>query len=528
MASAIQIVPKWQFPHVETYIYDNTEVTDIPVAEVDDSVKTIHVFRSAKGIDNKIIKVTDQKVLTNTFGKTDYKKYGQALMMPFASLSSEKTSVYCMRVMPDDATYANSALYAYYRTATVTVKEPVVDEAGDPVYAEDGVTQNTQDVQKQVFQVMFRSKSFNPTINTTTNRLENDGGLSAVHNKKEFDALVKDNIANVEPVDGGDVWKCLPLIKFRSVGRGIYGNSYKWRITKNAEYEKDYEKKIYTFEIMSAENGVEKVATYVGGLITTIINGESTLIDDVIETYDVGEYPVDISVYEESFDIIYDEYVDFLKNIAGTTGVELKVPGRDEFDLLFGKELNATTNYEYFQTVSPDADGYPIPDDVDGVVMGDALGVYLNGGYDGAFSTFIDPDNKTTINGAYELISKEDFSAATRSGISHLNVKESTVEDYMYARAFNGMLDKSILSVRRVPADYLLDANYSYFTKISLAEFAIGRADALLYLDTGVEYETFSSAVTKNLKKLYSGIFANRLISINAHSWKVSDPCRRP
>ena len=72
MASAIQIVPKGQYPHVETFIYDNTEVYDTPSTVVDDSIKTIHVFRSGKGIDNKIVKITDQKVFADIFGKTDY------------------------------------------------------------------------------------------------------------------------------------------------------------------------------------------------------------------------------------------------------------------------------------------------------------------------------------------------------------------------------------------------------------------------------------------------------------------------
>ena len=39
MASTIQIVPKFQHPHVESYIYDNTRYEDIPATEVDDSIK---------------------------------------------------------------------------------------------------------------------------------------------------------------------------------------------------------------------------------------------------------------------------------------------------------------------------------------------------------------------------------------------------------------------------------------------------------------------------------------------------------
>ena len=527
MASAIQIVPKGQFPHVESFIYDNTEVTDIPSTEVDDTIKTIHLFRSGKGIDNKLVKKTDTSSFSDTFGKTDYKKYGQALMMPFASLGSGKTSVYCMRIMPDDATYANSALYAYYRTANVTVQEVVVDELGETVYGEDGITPETKEVQKQVFQVMFRAKSFAPSVSATTGRLTEAGGESAVHNSTELDKLVKAAVEDITATDGGEAWTGVPLVCFRSVGRGLYGNNYKWRITKNAEYEKDYERKIYTFEIMSSENGIEKIATYVGSLVTSVLNNESMLIDDVISEYDLGDYPVDIKVYEESVELIYDAYASFLSTLASTTGVELEVPDLDEFDVLFGKELNSSVNYEYFQAITPDDDLYPIADDNEGVAMGDAIGVFLNGGHDGAFGTFIDSEKKTTVNGALEKLTSEDVAGASKLGITNLKVGESTYEDLMYAKAFTGITDKAILSVRRTPADYILDANYSYSVKQILAQFAITRADALLYLDTGADYDTFSTASLFTLKKLYSGIFTDRIISLNAHMMKAEDPYTR-
>jgi len=543
MASVIQIVPKGQYPHVETFIYDNTEVNDTPSTEVDDTIKTIHVFRSGKGIDNKIVKITSQPDFTETFGKTDYKKYGQALMMPYASLASERTSVYCMRLMPDDAAYANSAIYAYYRLANVTVKEPVLDENGKVTYEEDGYTVKTQEVEKQVFQVMFRSASFAPTVNAETNRLENDS--TAVIDDKTFDSLIKASIEDIEATDGGENWVCVPLMRSRLVGRGIYGDDYKWRITKNAEYEKDYEKKIYTFEIMSAENGLEKSATYVGSLVTSVVNNESMFIDDIISEYDEGEYPVAINVYEESVEIIYNAYKKFLYSVAKETGEEIVVPDKDEFDLLFGMELNTNTPYEYFQVLTPPTEtvtaedgsvsvvpnGYPVPDDANAIVMGDTIGIPYAGGYDGSFSMFVDTENKTVVNGALETISAADYATAVRNGILHLQKDKvgtrdaSTVEDFMYAKAFAGMLDKSILSVRRTPADYLLDANYSYYTKHSFVQFALARNDALVYIDTGVEYDSFTNAVLETLKAdYYESIFADRLVSVNAHHMKVSDP----
>lgn len=527
MASEIQIVPKWQFPHVETFIYDNTEVTDTSTVETDDSFKTIHVFRSGKGIDNKIVKKTDLSDFTDTFGKTDYKKYGQPLMMPVASLNTGLTSVYAMRVMPEDSTYANAVLYAYYRTVDTTITEAVVDPiTGEQAYGgDDGVTPQTKTVTKKMFQVMFRSVNYGPTVE--------DGVVTAgIFTAKDLDAAVKAdtvNNKNIEDPDGvSPEWVCVPLLKFRSVGHGIYGNDYRWRITKNTEYEKDYEKKIYTFEILNDDNGVEKVATYVGTIITSSINSSSVLIDDVISNYDDGTYPVDISVYEDSVDAFYTAYSNFLTELATDTGVELTVPDEDEFDIFFGKDLNAETSYSNYLIVDSTSDLYPLQSDENAVSLSDVMGSYLGGGHDGSFAFTLNEDN-TVTNGALTLLNSSDYTKkyyvdAVRSGINYLGIEDATVEDYIYAKAFNGLLDKAILSTRRTPADYLLDANYSYYTKISLAQFAITRNDAVCYIDTGMDYDTFSSSNLRTLEDKFSGIFMNRAISINAHSYKVADP----
>ena len=161
MASTIQIVPKFQHPHVESYIYDNTRYEDIPDTEVDDSIKYIAVFRSDKGIDNTFVKMTNQKQFVDTYGKTNYQKFGQPLMMPYAELGSGDASVNCMRIMPDDATRANSCLLVYYRTATRTVGA----EGEEPGTVEP------------VFQVIFRQVSFSPELDATTGRFAKETNI---------------------------------------------------------------------------------------------------------------------------------------------------------------------------------------------------------------------------------------------------------------------------------------------------------------------------------------------------------------
>lgn len=523
MASSVQIVPKWHFPHVETYVYDNTEVTDTQNVTVDDSVKTIHVFRSSKGIDNKVIKKTNTDDFESTWGKTDYKKYGQPLMMPYASLSSGRASTFNMRIMPDDATYANMVLFAYFRVASITVAEPSLDENGDEQYNEEGAL-ITEDVTKSVFQIMYRFKFYSPEVDPSTNRLVADGD-KGVTTKADLIAKIKSDteIKKVED-DGNGPWTCLPIIYGYMTGHGIYGNKYKWRVTRNQDYEKDYGKRMYTFEVLNTEGTLQSVVPYVGTIAPCVYDNRSVIIQDVIDDYELGDYPAQLSVFDENVDTMYKAYSTFLSELAGDTGVEISLPDEDQVDFLFGTELNSSVKYSNMQIIGPDSTEYPIVDDPNAVNIADVLGIPFGGGYDGAFSTFIDVESGETINGALELITKDIYVKAIRNGITHLKMGEATMEDYVYALAFVGKLDKSILSKRRVPSDYLLDANYSEPTKLSFAQFGLLRDDAVIYIDTGIDYDTFSTSVLRKLKNSYSKIYANRLFSINAHAENREDP----
>ena len=52
MAQANQIVPKFSFPHVETYMNDYTQVTDEKGTPNSPAVTQIYAVTSSKGIDN--------------------------------------------------------------------------------------------------------------------------------------------------------------------------------------------------------------------------------------------------------------------------------------------------------------------------------------------------------------------------------------------------------------------------------------------------------------------------------------------
>ena len=446
MASSVQIVPKYQHPHVETYVYDNTFYTEDSSVEVDDSIKLIAVFSSGKGIDNKFVKKTNLKSFTDTFGKSNPKKYGQPLMMPIAALNTGVASVWCMRVMPTNAAYANSVLSAYYKA----------------------------DVDSKMFTVKYKAKSFT------------DG--EAIYNRDDIE--VKGN--TVESPDTLDGWTHLPIASIIAMGRGEYGQNYRWRITNNTEYERDYDKKFYTFEILSTENGLSRIATYVGTLVTPTDLQDTVQITDVIADEDMGSYPANIIVYEENVDALYNAYVDFLNRVAEEEpDTEIDIPTVNEFDPFFGLGLNSTDALQFFTVQGSDGD------DPEAIDLDTATGINFLGGTEGSFSE-ADP-------GAAE-----------------------TALVQAYKDAFGGVTDKLILAPRRIACDFLLDANYPYEGKLALAELGHARNDCMLFLDCGIQ-PSFSSPTLGQMELDYaSGIFHTEdndipMVSLNPQHYEVRD-----
>lgn len=427
MPQEVQIIPKWLQPHVMTVINDNTQFSD-EVSTVDTNTKFVAVFCSSQGIDNVFIKKTSLSDFRKTYGIEDYAKYGQPLLMPIAELTAGKATVYCMRVMPEDADYANTIISIKYKEDPDNKKFII---RFDCDYATDATSDSILDIKMM--------------------------GLDTG-----------------EPDDDGFIK--VPVIRVRTAGRGEYGNKYRLRIANNYDYEKDYKIKMFSFEAISAISGLSKVGTYVGSVVTSPQYNASTLINDVIDEAEVGSSYFDIRVNEENMEMIYDKFVEFLNTLPEEDRDE--IPAIDEFDPFFGLKVASTAlhkNLEIDTTTEGETTSLDNPE-----------GIPLAGGDDGSFSSKVDPQVRQ------EAINKA------------------------YCDAFEGNIDRTILSSRRIPVDVLLDANYSYEVKGSLVALANAREDALLYLDSGIlsntseidniieDYKAFNTRnVTKDFQHYY-------------------------
>lgn len=508
MASTTQIIPKWQYPHYETYINDNTVWTNDSATEVDDSVKLLCFFTSGKGIDNKIVKKTSLKSFTDTFGKSNPKKYGQPLMMPIAALNTGVASVYAMRVMPEDATYANSVLFAQYKAS------------------------------EDKFEVRFVAKSY-----TEKNAPKTSDELKT--------------IVAAEDENADDGFKSVPVILFRAMGRGSYGQNYRWRISSNLTAEKDYKKKLYSFQILSTEDGLAVDSTYNASIVSfaSANTTSSTQISDVLGEKDYGEYPVDINCDEDAIEVIYNAYVEFLTAKAEKDGEEIAVPSIEEFDLFFGHEvLSSTKSHPYYEITASEkvvktpvteekqrakttADGYPIYKDSaeKEYYFKDAkyFAVEDNNEYHGSeeltqvFETYTEETGefteKVVPTGFIDVDEASGIEFAGGSeGAFGVDATAEAARTAAYVKAFSGELDKTVLSSIRVPADILLDAGYPMEVKRVLAKLALARNDCELYLDCGM-LDSLSNDKFEDLKRVYIEEFSDRGISINPQIYTVKD-----
>ena len=488
MPSDVQIVPKYTFPHEEVYVHDNTS------GALEDPVSTavvypyLAVFASDRGIDGKLINITSLPKYYKMFGKTNFKKYGQPHLMPEAILSQENTSVWCMRVMPDDATYANAVLSLWYKA----------------------------DEDNKAFRIKFTLKSIGenspvgsgePPIKEVLKDRELLSGYA-----KKFDGTAVEGVY----VDS-EGYTQVPLALFTAIGRGLYGKDLRFRISPNEDYEKEYGIKVFTFECLNVKNGVTVEATHNASIVSSGNVENTIMINDIIDDTSEENLSMNIEFFEENVESLYDAYVAFCeKMIEADPALDITIPELDKFDPLFGKackqeSVRVTPNEPFIKftekltaDVDKDADGFVAADytETDIISLNDVTGNALANGSDGAFAN-PDPEER------------------------------QKAIDACYIKAFNGGYDKLILAPKRIKACALFDACYNMPVKLALAQLALYRASAPLYLDTQL-IETLGTTNISTLKSDFAPLddlidqysnFSDAawIISVNTHDYLIKE-----
>ena len=440
MSSAQQIVPKYTFPHEETYINDNTSkyLTD----PVNDSVvyPYLSVFASSRGIDNTLVRMDSLAQYDRMYGKTDYRKYGQAHMMPRAFLSQDNTVAWCMRVMPDDATYANSVLSLWYK----------------------------EDETNKKFRIKFTTKQITVDSDKTTGEAAMKKILADRNSIIEY-AAKTDGTAVEGVYQDDEGYTQVPLLVFTSLGRGAYGQNLRWRISLDEDYEKEYGVKVYRFEVIDVTDGAVVSNVHIGSLVSSGKTSRAVLINDVIDDAELSDLTMKIHCFEDNFEDLYDVYKKFCQKIQeAEPATSIRIPDVDQFDPFFGMQVKVqkvrVTPHEPFISFT-----YKLTDDVNKE----------------------DPEYKADDYTNTDIISVDDIAGNKLSGGSDGAFDEVDAEkrqkaiDDCYIKAFTGKLDKQILAPRRIESLALYDANYSMDVKMQLVRLALYRESAPVYLDTG-------------------------------------------
>ena len=488
--STVQIIPYYSHPHVFTVINDNSfyDETVATRSDVELPYSTAIVIGADQGIDNKFVRLKDIKAKKALFGESNFSKYGQPSIQADV-LFNGNTNVWICRVLPDNATYANAVILAHYR------KGKILDDLG----------QETGKVRLEVkYSIEYANK---PVVET--------GAKSDDTIKAFAESLTKDT---ADPQTG---YMTVPIAYVRMIGRGKYGNNYSISIARDIEAEKEYNLKMYKFNLISNTNSTKITNIFSGSLVSTSRNNISTLIDDVLNMYSEGSAPISITSFSNSMDKLYD----FYKSIVAENLVYLQSSGasddeiselraaqaikEDEFDPIFGYKFNTKINeiipyyrnytvkstgpYKAPALMVPTASGSTKPLNISEwntafvgakvVVTADPLNeghrwqytvmsIDADTGnivYDEGVECYIDDDQYDGVNLSqaigHSLLGGHDgdfqeitVNGATRSP-SEAELKLLLSREYV--KAWRGEKDRRILSPARIDLDFIFDANYN-------------------------------------------------------------------
>jgi len=255
-------------PSVSSTITDNSTV----YITASGTTKLFAVFTSEKGIDNEIKMITSASEFEFNYGEPNMKLYGQTGYNIVNWLNAGGV-VYCLRVLPEDAGYANAIVNIQTKVST----KEVLDANGDLV---------------KVDNVELRPcVSYTEVNNTSKTALE-------------FNELRRSTKSTVDGYKNNMLFAVIPK------GRGKGYNNLGFRFTLTDAYDSTYEFRLYNFEVTTTSNS-GNISTIQGPFLVSLDpdamsqSGSSLFIVDVIDRHcDYFSIIFNENAYEELANII--------------------------------------------------------------------------------------------------------------------------------------------------------------------------------------------------------------------------------
>lgn len=400
----------YMHPSISSTITDNSTT----YVTADGTTKLFAVFTSEKGVDNVIKQISSVSEFEFNYGQPNIKKFGQVGYNIINWLNAGGI-VYCLRVLPEDAGFANAIVNIQTKQGT----KKVLNNVGELVEVPD---------------VTIR-----PTI-TATN--VNNVTLSAI----EIDELRKPTKKTVDGYSNNMIFAVVPK------GRGEGYNNLGFRISLLNTYDNTYEFRLYNFEVTkTSESG--SVSTIQGPFVVSLdpdavsISGESLFIKSVVDKYcDYFSIIFDEENYEKLGSII-NPYVN-PNRIDFFNGITKTIEGEKEtyFDPITEKDEDIhmfITKYDSEGNSTGELNSVDTDDEIEAEIVN----------YDNTFRSNYHKRNQTTFENLKIALSKLKKVTESSNPIESHLVKEL---DYLEN---NTDLDASVSEMRTAFNDMVATAN---------------------------------------------------------------------
>ena len=456
-------LPKYPFPHSEVNIIDNSMRRYINVSE--DFCRTLCVFMSPKGKHGIQTIRGGITQFNNKYGNGSVAEYGQAFLNARELATTGVTTLHCIRVTADDATFANLHIFMRYKADT---------EYAAPTNENDPKDTGTIGKMKVYFVAKYDTKL------TDTDKL-----------------ISNETVPKVETLEEG--WKEIRVMSIAGLGKGKCGNALSVRIASNTRYDKTNDFKNYDLSIWESGSKIEEFRVCLSD--NAIVSGKSYFISNVVndDYSDNGSENVVIDYNEDLLPTIYDFYKEHINPNTALT--------ENTFDPLLGID-KIKTNKVRGNSVAVNIDGFEFDTAEEGAIqLNTVTGTSLSAGNDGSFAKGIDPATR-------EKAIEKAFMAVFGMRLDEHGAMVDC--DYTF---------EDILSKNRYPIDFFLDANYPVNVKCAICNWAsIRNEDFEVYLDNGTSDTMISKSDAYTIPNMYDTYANHWIYSIDAYYGKQKDP----
>ena len=391
---------------------------------INTGITILQGFVSEKGDDSNVFDFASYEHFINNYGEPNMQMHGQAIYHVAEALESRNAIVKGKRITAKNAVYSNVVLVL----EIIKGETQKVDAASNLVFLDDKGLET-------IIDTGIRAMVPNATVGLALKTIKPANDKLTL--KQQLEILYEEDPAGLYTI---------PLILFKSNGKGVYGNGFRFKLKGNLKADSASTFRNYDLDATYTEKGVTKPAipTQLVSLYTNAKNrvtGRSMNMEDVIDN---GDYPIEVIVS----DIMYSRAINALSDIFANIYTEYHP---EEIDLINFLDENGRI-YKYITVDSSSVD------------VSKTEGVAFVNGSDGDFAE-TNPTRMTAIS-------------------------ERLIEFY------SGAMDASILDPREHQFKILMDAGHPIEVKRAMQSLYAKRKDFALALDLAListESEAFSA-----------------------------------